>query len=65
MKQAVNQLGEHFDCVRIFASKNSEGNTRVCTSGYGNWYAQLGQVIEWVECEKEEAREQVRDKSDE
>lgn len=47
----ANQLHEHCDSVRIFVtypSNDGEPNTHAYTTGKGNFYAQLGQVIEWV-----------------
>lgn len=47
----ANQLHEHCDSVRIFVtfpSNDGEANTHAYETGKGNFYAQLGQVIEWV-----------------
>ncbi len=46
----VNELMEHFDSVRIFVTlHNGAGDsTYAFDSGAGNFYAQLGQVAEWM-----------------
>jgi len=43
-------LLEHFDSVRIFVTRHngSEDTTQSYETGGGNFYAQLGQVREWV-----------------
>ena len=49
--KAVSQLGEHFDSVRIFVTKQLDDgstNTRAIDSGAGNFYAQLGQIREFI-----------------
>lgn len=47
---AASSLSEHFDSVRIFVTAHDGGNaeTQSCDSGYGNLYAQLGQIREWL-----------------
>lgn len=44
------QLGEHFDSVRIFVTRHrgEDANTVSYEYGLGNFYAQLGQVSEWL-----------------
>lgn len=46
----VAQLGEHFDSVRIFVTRHrgQDQSTASYDSGSGNFFAQLGQVGEWV-----------------
>ncbi len=47
----ASQLAEHFDSVRIFVTRNTEDgeqNTVAVDSGRGNFYAQLGQIHEWL-----------------
>lgn len=48
--KAKEGLLEHFDSVRIFVTKHngSEDETESYESGGGNFYAQLGQVHEWL-----------------
>lgn len=51
MDKACEQIIEHCDSVRIFVTKHSgDGtvNTTFIDSGRGNFYAQLGQVREWL-----------------
>jgi hypothetical protein len=55
------QLAEHFDSVRIFCTKhNSDGEGDSATQGYskgrGNYYAQEGQIREWLTAMNEETR---------
>lgn len=44
------QLGEHFDSVHIFCTKQNGTNATTVNvdTGLGNFYAQLGQVQEWL-----------------
>ena len=49
------KLMEHFDVVRVFASRN-DGSRQVTignTSGGGNFYAQVGQVQEWLDAQRQ------------
>lgn len=49
---AASKLGEHFQSVRIFVTRNSEDgepNTIAIDSGGGNFYAQIGQVRAWLD----------------
>ena len=51
ISQKVSELAEHFDSVRIFATRNSEDGkckTRAYDDGAGNFYAQFGQIKEWI-----------------
>lgn len=46
------QIGEHWDNVRVFVSKNSDDGKNIsqtCVSAIGNYYAQYGQVKLWVQ----------------
>lgn len=45
-----DKLLEHFDSVRIFVSRHdgSSAQTVSYETGGGNFYAQLGQVAEWL-----------------
>jgi len=58
-----DKLMEHFDSVRIFVTRYSNGSTRTVTKGRGCFYTQQGQVKEWVIQQDEMAREQVRRES--
>lgn len=54
--QHASQLAEHFDSVRIFCTKHSEegtSNTLQLDVGRGNFYAQLGQVHEFLEIQRQ------------
>lgn len=59
LEQAINLLREHCDSVRIFVTKESDdGNadTIALTDGRGNWYAQKGQIVDWLENKPEDRR---------
>lgn len=45
-----DRMLEHFDSVRIFVTRHSgeSANTAAYETGGGNFYAQLGQVREWL-----------------
>lgn len=44
------KLMEHFDSVRIFVTRHDGGNAETCSyeTGGGNFYAQLGQISEFM-----------------
>lgn len=49
------KLLEHFDVCRIFVSRN-DGSRQVTvgnTTGGGNFYAQIGQVQEWIDAQRQ------------
>jgi hypothetical protein len=51
VREAVLKLGEHFESVRIFvtrANPESPSETQAIDEGTGNFYAQLGQITEWL-----------------
>lgn len=51
VRDAVLKLGEHFESVRVFVTRaNPErpSDTQAIDEGTGNFYAQLGQIKEWV-----------------
>lgn len=56
VERHVAQLGEHFQSVRIIATRHQDGNTITVTSGSGNWYAQVGSVRDWVTQQDEYTR---------
>lgn len=47
----ARKIGEHWDNVRIFVSRDGEqpSVTQELTTGRGNWYSQYGQVELWVQ----------------
>lgn len=50
VKRHVEELGEHFDSVQIFATRHEQGSLDGTVSihiGTGNWFARYGQVTEW------------------
>ncbi len=62
---AVAQLSEHFDSVRVFVTLHNGGDeeTQSYESGGGNFYAQLGQVKEWV-CIQDQFQKNYADRKD-
>lgn len=60
VKAAVRTLSEHCDSVRIFVTKhNLDGatdTTAAIDDGGGNFHAQLGQVQEWMDIQKQYQR---------
>lgn len=52
LERHVDQLGEHFDSVRIFATKHVGEGTIALNRGQGNQYAVFGQVTEWITSDK-------------
>lgn len=42
-------LEEGCDCVRVFATRHSGGETVRFSAGCGNLYAQIGVCLEWLE----------------
>lgn len=59
IRDAVHLLGEHFDSVRIFATRHESGErdgTLKFNYGAGNWFATYGQVREWLILADEDAR---------
>jgi hypothetical protein len=51
IEKHASELAEHFDSVRVFCTKHPEGSsseTVTFEEGRGNFYAQLGQIVEWM-----------------
>lgn len=51
VREHVLKLGEHFESVRIFVTRakpESPSDTQAIDNGTGNFYAQLGQITEWL-----------------
>ncbi len=68
VRKHASELGEMFDSVRIFVTwpnPNDGTNTQSYESGSGNFYAQLGQIYEWIEIQKKYQRIWAAKKSDE
>lgn len=66
--EAAAKLMEHCDSVRIFVTVQDGGKekTKSYDTGMGNFYAQLGQVIEWVELQHQYQRNYaIREERDE
>jgi len=62
LERHVSQLGEHFDTVRIIATTHKDGQTVNHSFGAGNYYAQYGAVLEWIERRQEELRDSCRER---
>lgn len=64
LQRALNLLGEYFDSVQIFVTRQEvEGKSCETSSretGQGNWYARYGQVTEWMEMQHERGRAFIR-----
>ena len=67
VEEAVDRLAEHFDSVRIIATKDDGpgGTSRHITRGAGSYYAQIGSVRNWLISEDaytaERAAQRVRE----
>lgn len=66
IEQAIEQIGEHFDTVQIFATRHiPDGNsseTRGYTYGSGDWFSRYGQIQQWITAQDEEVRASARRK---
>ena len=58
IEKAAMDLKEHCDSIRIFATlhRDDSKNTTYLDIGKGNWYAQFGQIVEWVEAQNQRNR---------
>ena len=68
INQCLQHLGEHFDSVHIFATRDEtgeKGGTITIQKGVGNWYARYGQIVEWITCESEQSRIKIRNNQQE
>jgi hypothetical protein len=59
VREHVEALGEFFDTVQIFVTRDEDHATHSVHLGAGNWFARLGQVTEWVTKEDECSRSSV------
>lgn len=67
VKRHVEELGEHFDAIQIFASRYEpalEDGTVNVQMGTGNWFARYGHVRDWLIKEEEATRLKVRKDED-
>lgn len=69
LEKVCESLGEHFDSVRIFATLPGEGSseTAALDAGRGNFYAQIGQIWEWLSIQNQYQKNYAirKDKEDE
>lgn len=65
--KALDNLGEHFDTVQIFCTRNGiEDQSLVnVTAGIGSWYARYGQVKDFILRAEERVKCDVRYQYDE
>jgi len=59
LSRFASEISEHFDSVRIFATKHGDGtrsDSASFTDGRGNYFAQVGRVKEWVVMQDEITR---------
>lgn len=64
LKKHVAALSEHCDSVHIFVTVPTDDgsqNTKACDEGAGNFYAQFGQISEWLDIQREYQRVWARD----
>ena len=64
----ASELQEHFDSIRIFVSWPHEDDahrTLTWDTGRGNFYAQYGQIVQWIIVQDEQQREWARRPEDE
>jgi len=65
LERIVQQLGEHYENVRIFANTStSDGKIIRATQGAGNFFAQYGQIREWLIHMDEYAKQEARGNND-
>jgi hypothetical protein len=63
VRRAAKALSEHFENVRIFCNSTVPGEDKVnyfFSYGTGNWFAQYGQVVDWVTRMDESSRVDTR-----
>lgn len=67
LNKKLSELMEHFSVVRIFAQWEDTANqvTMGKSTGSGNFYAQSGQIREWVENMDEIVRIDARENHEE
>ncbi len=58
------ELSEHFDSVRVMVTLHAGGDSVTASyeAGRGNFYAQLGQVREWLQIQDQYQREFAKSK---
>lgn len=60
VEEAAIKLSEHCDSVRVFVTKHACDGTSDTTiafdAGRGNLHAQLGQIYEWIDIQRQYQR---------
>jgi hypothetical protein len=61
IEQHCAELMEHCDACRIFVSRNDSGKQETAgnTTGGGNYYAQLGQIEQWLISQRQHVRNET------
>lgn len=64
VQETVAKLGEMFDSVRVFVTVHdgSTSTTHSYETGSGNFYAQLGQIREWLAIQDQYQRQHAKRK---
>lgn len=69
LDDAIDRLGEHFDSVQVFVTRNmgeKDGQTISLARGNGNWFARYGQVVTWLnKVDATEANDAIQSEEDE
>lgn len=61
-EEYLNKVSEFTDSVRVFATITEEANvTHSFNVGRGNYYAQRGNILEWMNVQDERERKMVRE----
>jgi hypothetical protein len=53
VERTADALSEHAESVHIFVTERAGGTSRGIDTGRGNFYAQLGQIVEFVTIQKQ------------
>lgn len=64
VKEALMILREHFETAQIFATRHDVDGTFAVARGFGNGYARIGHVRDWLLRDDEEVRIIVRSDDD-
>lgn len=61
----VTKLSDHFDSIHVFVTQHdgASDQTQCYESGAGNFYAQLGQIREWL-CIQDQYQRQYAKRKD-
>lgn len=65
LEDSSSKLMEHFDTIRIFATKHENNETLSYSIGKGNLFAQIKQIEYWVQDINADTVETVSDEDEE